>query len=206
VNRRFPVAALAALLCSVALAACGSGGSGSSSSATLSGMVRSPKLQVGTVRISDVATVAAGTPFTTRARPGSLLVVSFGYTSCPDICPTTLAAIRGARRALGAAAKRVDVAFVTVDPGHDTAPVLREFVGQFFTDAHLLRPSSAAQLETAKRAFLVTSKVQMDGSFDHSSSVAVVDTHGTVLLEWPFGIESSAMAHDLRALLDGIAT
>lgn len=204
--RRSPVAVAGVLLCTVALAACGSGGSGSSSSATLSGMVRSPKLQVGTVEISDVRRDAAGIRFTTRARPGSLLVVSFGYTSCPDICPTTLAAIRGARLALGAAAKRVDVAFVTVDPEHDTAPVLRKFVGQFMTDAHLLRPSSAAQLETAKRAFLVTSKVQMDGSFDHSASVAVVDAQGAVLLEWPFGIESSAMAHDLRTLLDGIAT
>jgi protein SCO1/2 len=206
VIRRSPAATFGALVCTVALAACGNGGSGPSSSASLSGMVRSPKLQVGTVEISDVRSVAAGTAFTMRARPGSLLVVSFGYTSCADICPATLAAIRGARLALGAAATRVDVAFVTVDPAHDSPAVLRKFVGRFFTDAHLLRPSSAAQLETATRAFLVTSKVQVDGSFDHSASIAVVDAHGAVLLEWPFGIESSAMAHDLRALLDGIAT
>ena len=83
--------------------------------------------------------------------------------------------------------------------------MLRKFVGHFVPGAHVLRPSSAAQLETAKRAFLVTSKVQMDGSIDHSSMVAVVDDHGTVLLEWPYGIESRDRTRSY-ALLAEVAT
>jgi Uncharacterized protein SCO1/SenC/PrrC, involved in biogenesis of respiratory and photosynthetic systems len=201
VIRRSRAAVLGALLGAVALAACGSGGSG-----TLSGMVRTPKLQVGSVQINDVRTADAGAPFTVRARSGSLLLVSFGYTSCPDVCPTTLAAIRAARTKLGPLAKRIELAFVTVDPQHDTAPVLRRFVGRFVAGAHLLRPTSAAQLAVAEHAFLVSSKVQIDGSFDHGASVAVVDAHGTVLVEWPFGIESAAIAHDLGALLVDGAT
>ena len=174
---------------------------GSSGKTALSGSVRSPKLQVGSVLLDDVRVSTPGTPFPMHARRGELLVVFFGYTHCPDICPVTLSGIRVALGRLGADARRVEIAFVTVDPAHDTPAVLRKFVGQFFAGAHLLRPASAAQLVDAKRAFLVSSKVQMDGSIDHSSSVAVVDAHGTELVEWPYGITPASIAHDLRALL-----
>jgi len=194
---------IGSVVTAVALAACGGGGNGSS--ASLSGVVRTPKLQVGSVRVNDVSGSDTGTPFATRASNGHLLLVFFGYTTCPDICPTTLAAIRAARNQLGSEAQRVDLAFVTVDPKRDTPAVLRKFVGYFVPGAHVLRPTSAAQLAAAERAFLVTSKVQMDGSVDHSSMVEVVDEHGRVLLEWPFGIESPAMAHDLRLLLATVA-
>ena len=194
-------ALIATLLGALLLAAaCGSSGKTS-----LSGTVRSPKLEVGSVQLSDVRVAVPGARFSTRAENGGLLVVYFGYTTCPDICPTTLAGLRVALSKLGADARRVEVAFVTVDPARDTPKVLRTFVGQFFANAHLLRPSSAAQLDTAKRAFLVTTKVQMDGSIDHSSSLAVVDAHGTVLVEWPYGITPASIAHDLRSLLAAAA-
>jgi protein SCO1/2 len=200
VTRCSRVAAVGALLGAYALAACGSSGS-----VSLSGVVRTPKLQVGSVQVTDVRTAASRPTFATRARSGGLLLVYFGYTSCPDVCPTTLADIRAAFTKLGPDARRVELAFVTVDPARDTAPVLRKFVGQFVPAAHLLRSSSAAQLTAAEHAFLISAKALTDGTIDHSASVAVVDAHGTVLVEWPFGIEPAAMAHDLRVLLARVA-
>jgi protein SCO1 len=199
---RLRTALIGSLVTAVALAACGGGGNGP---APLSGVVRTPKLHVGAVQVNDVSKSEIGTPFTTRAAHGHLLLVFFGYTTCPDICPTTLAAIRAARNRLGSQAARVDLAFVTVDPKRDTPSVLRKFVGYFVPGAHVLRPTNAAQLATAEHAFLVTSKVQMNGSVDHSSMVEVVDDQGMVLVEWPYGIESPAMAQDLRALLTKVA-
>ncbi len=169
-------------------------------------MVRTPKLHVGSVHLSDVAVTDTGSPFTIRARPGGLLLVYFGYTTCPDLCPTTMAAIRSARAELGQDAQRVDVAFITVDRTRDTPQVLRAFVGKFVSGAHLLRPANAAQLAVAQRAFLVTANEQPGGSIDHSSTVAAIDASGTVLLEWPFGISAAAMTHDLRVLLKQVAT
>jgi protein SCO1/2 len=191
----------AVLLAAVSLAACGSGGS-----ATLSGAVRSPMLQVGSVKVTDVRTSDSGTPFTTRARPGGLLLVYFGYTHCPDVCPATLADVRAALTKLGASAQRVELAFVTVDPSRDTAPVMRKFVDQFVPDAHLLRASSTAELTAAERAFLISAKALRDGTFDHSASIAVIDQHGTVLVEWPYGIEPDAIQRDLHTLLGKVST
>ncbi len=167
----------------------------------LSGYVRTPQLHVGTVQLRDVATSDTGTPYAMRARPAGLLLVFFGYTSCPDICPTTLADIKLAVQKLGHDAKRVEVAFVTVDPQHDTRTILRAFVGHFVADAHLLRAVDATQLANAQRAFLATSKPQTGGTFDHASAVSVVDQTGTVVVEWPFGITPTAIAADLRVLL-----
>ena len=197
---RLRLSASAALLAMLALTACTSNGP-----APLSGVVRSPRLYVGDVQINDVSTTTSGTPFTTRASTGKLLLVYFGYTHCPDVCPTTLANIRAALTQVGSRASRVELAFVTVDPVRDTAPVLRKFVDQFVRGAHLLRASSTAQLTAAERAFLVSAKARTDGTFDHSASVSVVDPHGTVLVEWPYGIEPTAIARDLRTLLNEVA-
>jgi len=200
VTRRHRIAA-SALLGALILAACGS-----NRPTVLSGVVRTPKLQVGTVQVDDVSTATSGTPFTTRARHGGLLLVYFGYTHCPDICPTTLADIRAALTDIGTDARRVELAFVTVDPARDTTSVLHHFVDQFVPRAHLLRASSTAQLTAAEHAFLISAKARTDGTFDHSASVAVVDPHGTVLVEWPYGIEPTAIARDLHTLLKDVAT
>jgi len=97
--RVLALAALAVLLASLGLTACGGGSDAPSS---LQGMVRKPALQVGSVTLPDESPLAAGAPFTMKAAKGGLLLAYFGYTNCPDVCPTTLSDIGRALRELPA--------------------------------------------------------------------------------------------------------
>jgi protein SCO1/2 len=185
-------------------AGCGSddGGSGS---AGLAGAVRQPPLEVGAV---ELPIASSGTPFAMRAAPGELLVVYFGYTSCPDICPTTLndvgIAISGLPDDL---AERVSVAFVTVDPDRDTAEVLEGYLAHFVERGTGLRAEAPNALAAAASDFGVQYEVADhepgDATYDvaHTAVTYVVDDSGTVAVEWPFGFDDGEMTSDLRTLL-----
>lgn len=197
-----------ALLASVALVAvvvtgCGGGG-GDSARAGLAGVVRTPPLEVGTVTLPDAG--AGDTPFTTTAAPGGLLLVYFGYTSCPDICPTTLSDIgRAVQRLPAADRERVRVAMVTVDPARDTGEVLTSYLDEFVPGGGVaLRTTDPVQQQAAQDAFRVIAKRIDEGnsySFEHTAVTYAVDDRGTVVLEWPFGVSAKAMARDLGTLL-----
>ena len=120
--------ALAGLGIAVATAGCGG-------DRELVGLTRDPAPQVDAVTLPDVS--RDGAPFELRAEPGGLLVVYFGYTNCPDICPTTMADLARALDDLGDDADRVDVAMVTVDPDRDT-DVLADYVDDFVAGGHAL--------------------------------------------------------------------
>lgn len=180
--------------------------------ATLLGMTRDEPLQVGSVTVTDVTAEGVYAEheglFTMRARPESLLVVYFGYTNCPDLCPTTLALVRAARRELGSRSDAVDLAMVTVDPDRDTPEVMNGYLASFTDRFHALHPSSASELKAAEEAFLASSTIVTDASgkieVGHSATAYVVDENGTVLIEWPFGVDKNTMTNDLRILLDGM--
>jgi len=97
--RVLPFAVLAVLVASSGLTACGGGSDAPSS---LQGVVRKPPLQVASVTLPDESPLAAGAPFTMKAAKGGLLLAYFGYTNCPDVCPTTLSDIGRALRELPA--------------------------------------------------------------------------------------------------------
>jgi protein SCO1/2 len=142
------------------------------------------------------------------ARPGEVLVVYFGYTNCPDMCPTTMVAVKNAKNRIGPGlAGRVDLAMVTVDPARDKGENLSRYLGSFADRNHALVPADDNELETAKAAFQVTSSVteKNDGTAEvsHSASAYVVDDTGTVVVEWPFGLDAESMANDLGILLSG---
>lgn len=181
------------------------GGSGASSSTALKGVIRTPPLQVGDVELPDESPAGRGKPFAMRARPGGLLLVYFGYTSCPDICPTTLADIGAALRGMEAARSRVEVAMVTFDPERDTGEVISSFLDHFVEGGHALRTEDIHQLEAAESAFhVVARRVDEKGtySFEHSAITYAVDDTGTVLVEWPFGTTWQDMRSDIHLLLD----
>lgn len=180
------------------VAACGS----DEAEHTLVGYRPSGVQQVDTVEIPDVS--AAGEPFVFRAEPGQLLLVSFGYTQCPDVCPTTLAAIRGGLRLIGDQADDVALAMVTVDPFRDTDEVLTPFVQSFVPDAHALRTDDAQLLRQVADLFGVSYSVSTDADgvvrVAHSGFVYVIDDTGAVRLSWPFGVSSADIAGDLQFL------
>lgn len=177
----------------------------------LSGITRPDPLQVGDVKVPDATTGGAGGEFAmAAAAPDELLIAYFGYTSCPDICPTTLADLRTAFEQVGAEADRVAVAMVTVDPERDTGPKLSNYLSSFFDDYHALRQSDPDLLAAAEEPFGAQSSVvhNDDGTVDvsHTAITYVVDDRGEVLVEWPFGTEPDAMADDLTVLLDRSAS
>ena len=190
----------------VLTAACGGGKS------TLLGMTREQPLEVGEIEVTDVTAEGLYADhersFSMKARPGSLLVVYFGYTNCPDLCPTTLALVRAARRELGGRSERIDLAMVTVDPDRDTPEVMNGYLSSFTDRFHALHPSSMDELKSAESAFLASSTIVTDASGNievgHSATTYVVDENGVVLVEWPFGVDKDTMINDFRILLDRV--
>ena len=201
-RRVLPLAVVAVVTASLGLAACGGG---SDAPTSLQGIVRTPALQVASVTLPDESPLAAGAPFAMRAAKGGLLLAYFGYTNCPDVCPTTLSDIGQALRKLPAAdRKKVEVAFTTVDPDRDSGEVLTNYLDHFVDGGHALRTTDAAQLQAAENAFGVTAKKVPEGSsysMEHTAITFVVDDTGKVVVEWPFGTKASAMTDDMRLLL-----
>lgn len=194
-----------ALAGAVMLAGCGGG---EQQATGLKGFTRDPVPEVGGASLPDVGPQGKGREVALRAdRPGDLLVVYFGFTSCPDICPTTLGDVRAAlRRLTPAQRKRVEAAMVTVDPKRDTATVMRNYVGHFFTNWRAYRSTDPQALAAAEKAFGASHSTTpaKGGGYDvvHSAFTYVVDAQGRVLVEWPFGMPKRDIAADLSKLLE----
>jgi protein SCO1/2 len=167
------------------------------------GIVRTPAPDVSGIALPDITN---GGDMAFIAAPGEVLIVYWGYTACPDVCPTTLAEVRKALREIGDQAELVDVAMVTVDPDRDTVDVLPVYVQAFVADGVAVRTDDAEALAAAAEPFGVQYSVtiQDDGWVDvvHTGFLYAVDDQGLIRLTWPFGIESEDVAADLRALLD----
>jgi protein SCO1/2 len=169
----------------------------------LAGYLRDPIPEVGGATLPDAS--AGGAPFAMRAPRGKLLLVYFGFTSCPDVCPTTLADVRTALGELGDDADRVELAMATVDPGRDTDEIVTAYVQSFVPGAHALRTDDDNALREVTEAFGAYYEVTVaeDGTVDvvHTGHLYVVDDQGLLQLTWPFGTEAFALASDLEILL-----
>jgi protein SCO1/2 len=161
-----------------------------------------PPTSVADLSLPDARTAA---PVSFRAAPGGLLVVYFGYTACPDVCPTTLAAVRSALRFLGQDASRVELSMATIDPQRDTNSNFPGYVQSFIVNAHALRTTNITDLRTVTDRFGANFSVTVssDGTEDvtHTGSLYIVDQHGVVVDTMPFGVTSADIANDLRILL-----
>jgi protein SCO1/2 len=197
------IAALAAAL--LGLSACGGGGA----QRPYAGQVRQPAPRVDVVELPDASD--GGSPFTFRAdHDDAVLVVYFGYTHCPDVCPTTLADFRAALRDLGDDAARVDLAMVTIDPGRDTGDVLTGYVQSFVDDAHAIVTDDDALLRRAADAFGASYEVAPTAGdapdVSHTAFLYAVDSSGVLRLTWPFGTPADDIGADLDRLLQEVAT
>ncbi|MEO8142814.1 MAG: SCO family protein [Betaproteobacteria bacterium] len=141
---------------------------------------------------------------------GKVVTLFFGYTHCPDMCPTTLAMLGEAVRQLGADANGVQGLFVTVDPKRDTPAVLAQYVPAFHPAFLGLYADEATTVRTAKefKAYFQAQPANAHGSYtvDHSGQVFVFDREGRLRLFVKPSANSEAVAHDLRMLLNGPAT
>ncbi|MGM9488954.1 SCO family protein [Ideonella sp. YS5] len=152
-------------------------------------------------------TDADGQPRTLADFKGKVAVVFFGYTQCPDVCPTTLAEIAAVKKKLGEQGDKVVGVFVTVDPERDTAPVLKAYVNSFGPGFVALRGSVDQTKDVAREFKVFFAKVpgKADGSYtmDHTANSYVFDPQGRVRLAERYGAGAEALAQDVKALLEG---
>ncbi len=138
---------------------------------------------------------------------GKAVVLFFGYTQCPDVCPTTLSTLAQAMKLLGADADRVQVLFVTIDPARDTPALLAQYVPAFDPRFLGLWGDAEATARTAKEFKILYEKVPgaTPGSYtmDHSAGTYVFDPLGRLRLYVAYGQGPEVYAHDLRMLLRG---
>jgi protein SCO1/2 len=136
---------------------------------------------------------------------GRVVAVFFGFTQCPDVCPTTLLDLAAARQALGADAARVQPVFVTVDPERDTPAVLKAYVASFGPDVIALRGTPEQTAAAAKHFKVFYTKVpgKVPGAYtiDHTAGLYLIDAAGRIRLFTRHGTGAEALAHDLRLLL-----
>jgi protein SCO1 len=136
---------------------------------------------------------------------GKVVVVFFGFTQCPDVCPTTMAEVAEAKKLLGKDGERVTAIFVTVDPERDTPQVLKAYMQSFDPSFTALR-GSEAQVAALAKDFKVYFK-KVDGktptsyTFDHTAASFVYDPQGKLRLYTRYGLGPQALADDLRILL-----
>jgi protein SCO1/2 len=136
---------------------------------------------------------------------GKVTVVFFGYTQCPDVCPTTMAELSQIRKSLGAEGDRIETVFVTIDPERDTPEVLKAYVGNFGPGFTALRGSAEQTAAAAKefKVFYAKAPGRTPGSYtmDHSAASFVFDTNGRARLYVPYGGDTKNLAADLKQLV-----
>lgn len=137
---------------------------------------------------------------------GKVVLLYFGYTHCPDVCPLTLTHLHVVMQHLGAEADRAHILFVSVDPARDTPAVLHQYVHAF--DSHVTgltgTPQQIEQLAKRYRVAYNKEAVKPDGSYDvsHSSGIYIFDTQGRARLLATSADSIDAIGHDLRELLN----
>ena len=134
---------------------------------------------------------------------GKVVVLFFGFTRCPDVCPTTLAEIAAAVKSLGADAERVQVLLVTVDPERDTQQALADYVVAFDPRFVAVRGDAAATQRVAKEFKIYYEKRPQGATYtiDHSAQAYVLDAQGRLRLLVRHDRIGKDLAPDLRALL-----
>ena len=137
---------------------------------------------------------------------GKVVVMFFGYTQCPDVCPTTLTEMQQVMTLIGPQAEKVQVLFVTVDPERDSAAILKQYVPAF--DPHFigLRPVDQAALDQVTKDFKIYYKKvpgSRPGSYtiDHTAGSYALDTEGRLRLYIKHAQGPETLAHDLKELL-----
>jgi protein SCO1/2 len=197
--RRLIVLGAAALL----LAGCDRGGDANPQKVSFKGIDITGAEYARELNLTD----ADGKPRQLSDFKGKVTVVFFGFTQCPDVCPTTLVELAQVKKALGADGDRVQGVFVTVDPERDTAEVLKAYVGGFDAGFVALRGTPQETQAAAKnfKVFYAKSpgKTPTSYSIDHTAGSYIFDAQGRLRLFTRHGTGAEALTHDLKLLLAG---
>lgn len=136
---------------------------------------------------------------------GKAVVIFFGYTQCPDVCPTTMVELAKVMKSLGKDAERVQVLFVTIDPERDMQDLLAAYVPNFDPRFLALRGDAAQTAKVAQEFKVVYQKAAGKSAdtytMDHTAASYIFDPQGRVRLFVQYGQKTDAITHDLRLLL-----
>jgi protein SCO1 len=151
---------------------------------------------------------ADGKTRTLKDFAGKVVVVFFGFTQCPDVCPTTLAEVSSVKKALGVDGDKLQAVFITIDPERDSAPMLKAYVANFDPSFVALRPDSAEQLAAVAKDFKIYYKKSEGKSvtsytMDHTAASYVFDPKGNVRLFTRYGAGIEPLTSDIRQLIAG---
>lgn len=144
-----------------------------------------------------------GSQVTLARYRGKVVLLTFGFTHCAAVCPTTLATLAQARKLLGNQAEAVQVLFVTVDPARDTAARMRNYMSAF-DPSFIGATADPALLAKVRDAYGVTAKKEgagADYAMAHTSSIFLIDRAGRLRAMMPFGRVAEDFAHDIALLL-----
>jgi protein SCO1/2 len=146
-----------------------------------------------------------GQPRTLADWKGKVTVVFFGYTQCPDVCPTTMTELAAIRKSLGAEGDKLQSVFVTIDPERDTPEILKAYIANFGPGFTALRGTPEQTAAAAKEFKVFYAKVPgrngASYTMDHSAASFVFDPAGRVRLYVPYGGDSKKFAADLQQLV-----
>ncbi len=139
---------------------------------------------------------------------GKIAVMFFGFTQCPDVCPTSMNELAAVKKLLGDDGAKVQGLFVTVDPERDTPEVLKAYMGNFDPTFLALYAASPEQLAAVAKDYKVyykkvEGKTPTSYSMDHSAGMYLYDTQGRLRLYSRYGAGAEAIAGDIRLLLQG---
>lgn len=145
-----------------------------------------------------------GKTFILSEQKGKVLVLGFGFSHCPDVCPVTLANLSQVFKNLGDLAADVRVAYITVDPERDTVGRLYEYMAHF-NPGFIGITGSPDQLAEVRKEYgiIAAKKIHKDGSYEvhHSSYLYLIDRDGMLRALIPFGKSANDISHDIRILL-----
>jgi protein SCO1 len=135
---------------------------------------------------------------------GKVVLLAFGYSSCPEVCPTTLATFADARRRLGPASGNVQVIYVTVDPERDNSAHLKKYLANF-DSTFIGGTGTPGQLAEVRKAYGISAEKVPTGdtySYSHSSFTYLIDRAGRIRALMPYGHNPQDFVHDLTILLE----
>ena len=186
-----------ALVALVALSGCIRG-----DSYTLKGGEFDPPQEAAAIELTD----QYGEPFSLEEIEGDVGLIYFGYTTCPDLCPTTLSDFSYVKEQLGDDADQVHFMFITVDPDRDSLDRIGQYLDFFDPEFIGLRGDEAATEEVKAAYGVYSEKVEYPESatgylVDHTSLVYVIDRDGKLRLTYPYGFDPDLIVEDVEYLL-----
>jgi len=168
---------------------------------TFAGVVANPAAPAPDFTLVD----ETGQPFTLSSLRGQWILLTYGYTTCPDLCPATMANLREVKAELGPAASQVRVILATVDPDRDTVDVMRTYVHHFGADFKGLTGTTAQVAQAAQAYGVSYEKSPSPGAVgyavNHSAFVYLLDPQFRLRVTYPFGVQAPEITADIQYLM-----